>query len=205
LLTWLLVGLGAIFYDSALQPTLKHWGEQSATLLIAQYWQSLGAGFGITAFLIAGSLLARKDRLRTVCTFGACLILTSVASTILKYLVCRARPDRVDGETHFCGPFGVFYQGPPVQMDAMPSGHTAVAFAMATALAWRWPRWKIVWFLAAVGVGVARTLVDRHFLSDVILAAWMGTLLGQWVCCRVPGRIEILIQRRKEPDHAAPG
>lgn len=69
-------------------------------------------------------------------------------------------------------------------IDSMPSGHTAAAFAMATALAWRWPKARCLWYLLAGGVGIARMLVDRHFLSDVILGALLGVVASTLVCWR---------------------
>ena len=109
-----------------------------------------------------------------------------LAVNVLKYLFGRARPDRVHDQTIFYGPFGMFNHGAGVAIDSMPSGHTTAAFAMATALAWRWPRWTFLWYLLAAGVGVSRTFVDRHFPSDVILGALLGTVVARLVCARLP-------------------
>jgi undecaprenyl-diphosphatase len=57
----------------------------------------------------------------------------------------------------------------------MPSGHTTAAFAMAVLLACRWPRFTAAWFIIAAGVGVSRSLLDRHFPSDVVVGSCPGT------------------------------
>lgn len=60
-----------------------------------------------------------------------------------------------------------------------PSGHTAVAFALATALApWLAPRHRwLPWTVAAL-VGLARIWVAAHFPLDVIGGAALGMVAG---------------------------
>ena len=60
-----------------------------------------------------------------------------------------------------------------------PSGHTAVAFALATALApWLARRHRWVPWTVAVLVGVARLYVAAHFPLDVIGGAALGVVAG---------------------------
>ncbi len=60
-----------------------------------------------------------------------------------------------------------------------PSGHTAVAFALATALApWLAPRHRWLPWTAAALVGVARIYVAAHFPLDVIGGAALGMVAG---------------------------
>ena len=60
-----------------------------------------------------------------------------------------------------------------------PSGHTAVAFALATALApWLAPRHRWVPWTVAALVGVARLYVAAHFPLDVIGGAALGVVAG---------------------------
>jgi len=62
---------------------------------------------------------------------------------------------------------------------SMPSGHTSMAFALATSY-WVnnpdvgvWP--KILAFAGATGVGVLRVAAAKHFPSDVLTGALLGT------------------------------
>ena len=65
---------------------------------------------------------------------------------------------------------------------SMPSGHTATAFALATSY------WlnnddvglppKILAVVGAVGVGVLRVAAAKHFPSDVVVGAVVGTAAG---------------------------
>jgi len=60
-----------------------------------------------------------------------------------------------------------------------PSGHAAVAFALAT-IAWLWfgRRWRWYFFPAAIVVCVARVYVGAHFPLDVVGGAALGLAGG---------------------------
>ena len=64
---------------------------------------------------------------------------------------------------------------------AFPSGHTAYAFAGATLLGSRYPKLRIPLYIGAGLVGVTRIYLGRHYLSDVIAGAAVGTLTGALV------------------------
>lgn len=187
---WLAAGLGCLMLDDWLQPHLTELGKHPVLRELAEHWQQLGATWGIVGFLVTGLAVTWRDRGRTLVRFAVCLSLAGLVVQTVKYLVGRARPNEVGDITHFYGPLGMFNPGPAVSIDAMPSGHTTVAFAMAVALSGRWPRLRGLWYSLAAGVGVARTLLDRHFPSDVILGALLGTLVGlvvyRWRGWRTP-------------------
>ncbi len=59
------------------------------------------------------------------------------------------------------------------------SGHTAVSFAVATAIAPALPRWaRPVAYLVALGVGTARVYAGAHLPLDVVGGAGLGVLCG---------------------------
>ena len=64
---------------------------------------------------------------------------------------------------------------------AFPSGHTAYAFAGATLLAERYPKLRIPLYIGAGLVGVTRIYLGRHYASDVIAGAAVGTITGTLV------------------------
>ena len=67
---------------------------------------------------------------------------------------------------------------------SFPSGHAASAFALAVVFASRWKRAAILFWLLAAIVAFSRMYLDRHYLSDVVVAAVIGvtcaTLLVRW-------------------------
>lgn len=98
---------------------------------------------------------------------------TSVAGTFvvtygMKYLFDRERPyekypDRVHAYSHESSP-------------SFPSGHTATAFALATSLSLRYPKWYVIapTALWACSVGVSRMNEGVHYPSDVLAGAAIG-------------------------------
>ena len=68
-----------------------------------------------------------------------------------------------------------------VSNPAFPSGHTAYAFAGATLLGSRYPKLRIPLYIGAGLVGLTRIYLGRHYLSDVIAGAAVGTITGALV------------------------
>ena len=86
----------------------------------------------------------------------------------LKYIVGRDRPyerypDRVHAYSREHSP-------------SFPSGHTATAFALATSLSVRYPKWYVIApsALWACSVGVSRMNEGVHYPSDVLAGAAIG-------------------------------
>ncbi len=69
---------------------------------------------------------------------------------------------------------------------AMPSSHTMVAFAAATALARLFPGARWVWYGLAAGCAATRVMARAHFVSDVTLGALLGWSVGWgvWIAMR---------------------
>ena len=64
---------------------------------------------------------------------------------------------------------------------AMPSGHASIIFSVATILGYQYPRWRIPIYLGAGLVGFSRVYLGRHYTSDVVAGAAIGTAMGMLV------------------------
>lgn len=112
------------------------------------------------------------------------LIIGAELGNILKGVVGRARPYLNVDEPHDYQLFRGFGGGSAYR--SFPSGHTIAAFAAASSVTsetkiW-WP--KSVWFIGptmyggAALVGWSRMFHNRHWASDVITGAAIGTFAG---------------------------
>ena len=61
---------------------------------------------------------------------------------------------------------------------SLPSGHATIAFSAATILGYRYPKWRIPLYIGAGLVGFSRIYLGRHYASDVLAGAAIGTTMG---------------------------
>ena len=107
---------------------------------------------------------------------------------LLKLCVRRLRPD----PEHFGYAFRAFSDHPFGNGGlGMPSSHTLVAFAGATALARVFPKAAWLWYALAVGCAITRVLAVAHFLSDTVVAAVLGWLVGDLLSRATSAKISI--------------
>jgi membrane-associated phospholipid phosphatase len=129
----------------------------------------------VTLGLLGAGLISGNDEVtRAGGRLAATLALAGVTSTGLKWAMGRPRPNEssdADGYVPFSG------------QDAMPSGHTTMAFAMATALADDIDRtWATVGlYTLATGVGWSRMNDNKHWLTDVAAGAVIGVTSAKLV------------------------
>jgi membrane-associated phospholipid phosphatase len=139
----------------------------------------LGSVYGIAG--IAG-VLAATGRRRAALDVAAVGAIAWMAAQASKPLVGRERPYIVEGADRLVAvPAG----------SSWPSGHVAVASAMATTLATHDlpPRAGRVARTAAVGVAVSRCYVGVHHLTDVLAGWGVGVLCSvAWARLRRLGR-----------------
>jgi len=115
-----------------------------------------GAALG---FLGAGILERKPDWLGTGSDLARSLAYTGVVVTTLKAVVHRTRPNG--------GPY------------SFPSGHTAAAFAVAPVLAQHFGTLAAIpAYALAVSTAMGRMEDRKHYLSDVVVGAGIGTAVG---------------------------
>ncbi len=146
----------------------------------------LGNSFGewryivpaLSAGYLAGQLAGSNDLKRVVLHAGAAAALAGGVTSVLKYSIGRSRPS-VAGDPDQFRPF--------TSWNSFPSGHTAVAFAIATALADETgDRWTDVGLYGAATLDrLARVNDDRHWTSDVLIGGLLGHLSAKWVSRRM--------------------
>ena len=145
---------------------------------LARAGNVLGDGRYVLPALAAGYVAGRLGHApgvsRAALRSAEALALAGGVSTVIKQVGGRERPGgKADADD-----FHVLGGG-----ESLPSGHTTVAFAVATTLANEIPnRVADVALYAAAGLaGFSRLNDDKHWASDVLIGALIGHLAGTWV------------------------
>lgn len=63
---------------------------------------------------------------------------------------------------------------------AFPSGHASLAFAVATAVSFYYPKTSILFFIAALSIGAGRVAAGVHWPSDILGGAVVG-IITAWL------------------------
>lgn len=111
------------------------------------------------------------------------VVMAKVITGAAKTVAGRARPVE-DPDNAFDYRLGRGFRSD--RFSSMPSGHTSSAFAAASAataeVGAHWPRQKtlvgITLYSAATLVGLSRMYNDKHWASDVVVGAAVGTFSG---------------------------
>lgn len=120
------------------------------------------------AMALAAWVKHDKELLKDAIYVGTSVAGAFVVTYGMKFLVDRERPyDKYPGQLH---PYS--YESSP----SFPSSHTSSAFALATSLCVRYPKWYVIApsALWACSVGVSRMNEGVHYPSDVLAGAVMG-------------------------------
>lgn len=145
------------------------------------------------AYFIGGGLYlvgwaGHFDRVRDLGWHGTeALIVADAVTLLLKGAAGRARPFVVSDTNAHAFKFGRGFSNADYQ--SFPSGHATTAFAAAAAVTAETGRWwpKSTWVVGPVMytgaslVGLSRMYHNRHWASDVVLGAAIGTFSGQKV------------------------
>lgn len=139
------------------------------------YSATSGLIWFVLGFLMTCSRRWRRCGVSVVVSVALAYIVVDV---ILKPLVCRERPFAVED-------FDLLVAAP--DSWSFPSGHTASAFAGATAILVHDRRWGAVALVYAALVGISRLYLCVHWPTDVVAGAIVGSavaLLAIWFMSR---------------------
>ena len=151
--------------------------------------------YTLAAFTAYGYIFKVEKTKTTTLLATQAYITAGLIATTLKYLTGRQRPRYYDPVTGTNSPtwHGPLYQftknkygskPPNSTYTSFPSGHTTVAFAVATVFAMEYKNTKfvpIIAYSAATLVGLSRLTENAHWSSDVLVGAILGYLCGREV------------------------
>jgi undecaprenyl-diphosphatase len=162
-----------VVFDEVTDFGKSGWFLWPAGLLLLTLAAAASPSLGRMSQLILISLAAR------VGFVFLAIGLPSLAVTVAKRLIGRARPGRFDS----AGPLDFLPFSWRVDYASLPSGHSTTAFAAAVALGALFPRARIFLWGYAIVIALSRVIVGAHFPSDVLagaIAGALGALLVRW-------------------------
>jgi membrane-associated phospholipid phosphatase len=156
-----------------------------------------GNRYGIGLVVAVGSvsaILNKEKGVQTSLLATQAMITSGAWVRLIKLLTGRERPKGAyiyshDEAGRWYGPFAEFnhklaHNKSIFAFDAFPSGHTAVAFSIATVFASEYnDTWVVPAFCysAATAVGVTRLIEHEHWASDVFVGGLFGYICGKQV------------------------
>ena len=150
-------------------------GDWEAPLIVGQWYGSGAVSGAVGAGLYIAGLAGDDDHTRVT----GRLVLQSLAysgaiTQLLKMLTGRARPETGADKSDF-GFFSV-----NDSRNSFPSGHTTIAFALSSTLSRRVGSvpFSILLYGLATLTAAHRITHDRHWLSDTVLGAVIGSVVG---------------------------
>ena len=180
---WLMLGgiaagIGTVaVFDEQIEHAIRHARSDTATEIFDNI-QPLGNEYAIGiigSFYLAGEIFKDpRAKATALDSISATAIASGLIDNSFKYLVGRARP--TDGK-------GAYNFQPFSGHDSFASGHTTEAFALASVISEHYesPLIRFTAFGLAGAVGYARLNNNRHWPSDVLAGAAIGTFVGKVV------------------------
>jgi len=174
---------GLLFADQPVKDFFQSHQNNTESYICRNVLEHFGAehSFIVMSGIFTYGMVAKdKKCVSTALLALESFALASLVTRIPKTLVGRERPDnwQGDGPYTFNGPFhGVSF----------PSGHTTASFAVASVIAtqFRDSKWIPITAYSVAGLaGLSRIYNNKHWLTDVVAGATIGTLIGNLVSHR---------------------
>jgi len=179
IIVWILVMFAVIasFYlDSSLvrYVSLIRNGVLDSVFLIITYISSEVMLFAIMTALF----LWRDKKRRWILPLWLTLGISAIVGFLLKITIQRARPFQMGIVSLLPVLNEASYS---IWNFSFPSNHAMLAFCVVPILAEQYPKLKKVWIALAVIIAFSRIYLGLHFLSDVLVGAGVGYLIGMMI------------------------
>ena len=163
---------------------------------------------GFAALRWGGSvrrLEPRAERMRTAARIPgvlfASIALSGIIVDLLKVVVGRPRPKLLFAS----GAYEFSWIGLGADHWSFPSGHAATAAALAAALWCLWPEPLLLYAIAAALVAMSRVVMGAHYLSDVIMGAFIGIVVSRGLAAGYArGRLPFRLRPSPAPEPVLP-
>jgi hypothetical protein len=181
-----IIGAGALIgglmaADQAVRKYTRNHHNQQTNDFFSDYIDPLGDGrYGaaICGLFYFGGKIFDNQRAKETGIMGIeSMAVAGALSSIGKLLIGRERPKKNKGAFYYQGVNSKSYK------SSLPSGHTTMAFSLASVIAEQYENIliDILAYGAASAVGFQRVYDDDHWLSDVAAGAILGIVVGKTI------------------------
>ena len=179
LITGIITGATALSFslDNTIRKDVKTLHSSSMDN-ITNIGEKLGAGvYGLAlsgALYLGGQVTQDNELRKTGVILAEALFLDGITTVLLKVVIGRSRPYTNEGN------YDIDFFRITDDDNSLPSGHTSVAFTIATVLSQRIDNTfaSIALYSFAGLTAFQRIYSDRHWFSDTVLGAALGTVVG---------------------------
>lgn len=149
------------------------------------------------AFYLTGKVFNQPRAVETSVIGFQTLMHTGFVIQVMKHIFGRTRPSVFDGEDYWHGPKGstLRYEENFASYDSFPSGHTIIAWGMATVIAEQYKDIKAIPYISytiATLAGLSRITEDAHWASDVLMGAFLGNQIGKFIARKGNKKVRVL-------------
>lgn len=123
-------------------------------------------------FILTSLFMWHKRKRRWIIPLWMSLLFSFIIISILKFFIARQRPYQLGIITLSILKSSFFWD------SSFPSLHAAAAFSALPILDKEFPRFKSVWLVFALLVAFSRIYFALHYLSDVLIGAFIGYSIG---------------------------
>lgn len=131
-----------------------------------------------TLFFLWAFFIIKNKRLAWMAVYILLSIVVSgILCDILKIVFSRARPNELFSDQMYGLYFWQFHSG----FWSLPSGHVTTIAALSTAGYFLLPRFLWAFMFLFISVALSRIIVQAHYLSDVMVGAYLGFAISVWL------------------------
>lgn len=160
-----------LFFDQQVFLFINHLPHNGLFNALGLGLSAVGTA-GIVWFIIGAWLFLReekKDHLFFIPLLSSGVLTWVLVEKIIKPLVARPRPS-ID--------MGAIILGNTLADFSFPSGHAAIAWALAYVLRVKEPRWKGALYMLAFLISLSRIYIGKHYPGDVVAGGILGWMIG---------------------------
>lgn len=135
--------------------------------------QVSGIALGLFILIFAVIFFLKKEKIKWILKIISSFVFTNILVFLIKEITNRPRPYlALNLETKFSSVLG----------QAFPSAHAATVFAMLPFFEKEYPKLKYAWIVFAIIVCFIRVYFSVHYLSDILIGAFIGYTIGFLIC-----------------------